>query len=94
MRLISCGVKVFSRQDSGKDGTYRCRWRVVSEGLEVLRPFMGPKRIVQASQETLKMLMMDMNIPFATLKEQAFKDRLMEMETGSCVLEVDRKSVV
>lgn len=89
MRLISCGVKVFTRQDAtSKDPIYRCKWRVVSEGLEVMRPFMGPKRIIQASIDTLKLLMGTLNILIADVHEVAFVQRLNEMESGSCVLEV------
>lgn len=88
MRLISCGVKIFTRQDSGKTDTYKCKWRIVSEGLEILRPYMGKKRIIQGNLETLKILMGELNVPFASLKEEQFLARLGEMEPGSCVLEV------
>lgn len=91
MRLISCGVKLFTRQESGKDGLYRCKWRVMSEGLEVLRPFMGEKRIVRAGMETLKTLMGTMNVTFTDLADKAFVARLEEMEAGSCVLEVEAR---
>ncbi|KAM0791035.1 hypothetical protein ACM66B_004331 [Microbotryomycetes sp. NB124-2] len=89
MRLISCGVKMFTRQDSSKDGTYRCKWRVNAEGLEVLRPFMGPKRITTANIATLRQLMSSMTVNFNDLQEEQFKQRLDEVEPGSCVLEVD-----
>lgn len=91
MRLISCGVKLFTRQDSSKDGTYRCKWRVNSEGLDVLRPFMGTKRIATANVETLRALMQSMTINFADLKEEQFKSRMEEMEPGSCVIVVEAK---
>lgn len=102
MRLISCGVKLFSRQDSGKDGTYRCKWRVISEGLEVLRPFMGPRRIIKANVAVLRVLMTELNVPFVNLEGlhtaeeegeggEAFLERLKAMEPGSCVLEVVAK---
>ncbi|KDE06502.1 hypothetical protein MVLG_03154 [Microbotryum lychnidis-dioicae p1A1 Lamole] len=91
MRLISCGVKIFTRQDSTRDGTYACKWRVNSEGLEVLRPHMGTKRIVTASVETLRRLMSSLTVGFEELDEVAFKERIAEMEPGSCVLQVDAK---
>ncbi|SDA06911.1 BZ3501_MvSof-1269-A2-R1_Chr4-2g06957 [Microbotryum saponariae] len=91
MRLISCGVKIFTRQDSTRDGTYACKWRVNSEGLEVLRPYMGTKRIVTASVGTLRRLMSSLTVGFEELDEVVFKERIAEMEPGSCVLEVDAK---
>lgn len=68
---------------------YTCKWRLMSEGLEVLRPFMGPKRIVKASCETLKFLMADMNVLFSQLVEVEFKEALEKLLPGSCVLEVE-----
>ncbi|SCV69372.1 BQ2448_2392 [Microbotryum intermedium] len=91
MRLISCGVKIFTRQDSTRNGTYTCKWRVNSEGLEVLRPYMGRKRIVVASVGMLKRLMRSLTVAFEELDEVAFKERVAEMDPGSCVLEVDAK---
>lgn len=89
MRLISCGVKIFMRQDSTKDGTYRCKWRVMNEGLEVLRPFMGPKRIVFAKEETLRKLMESLNLKFDELDDPVLQEKLATLDPGSCVLQVD-----
>lgn len=91
MRLISCGVKLFTRQDSSKDGTYRCKWRVNSEGLEVLRPFLGPRRIVKANVKTLRTLMTNVTTPIAELEEAEFKTRIEEMEPGSCMIQVEAR---
>lgn len=91
MRLISCGVKLFTRQDSSKDGTYRCKWRVNSEGLEVLRPFLGKKRLVHANVKTLRTLMSNVTTPIADLEEAEFKARIEEMEPGSCMIQVEAK---
>jgi hypothetical protein len=49
---------------------------------------MGPRRIIQGSIGTLRLLMGTLNILMADLDEVAFLDRLNEMESGSCVLEV------
>lgn len=91
MRLISCGIKLFTRQDSSKDGTYRCKWRVNSEGLEVLRPFMGPKRVATANVKTLRTLMESLTVPLADLEEEDFRKQMEVMEPGSCVLIVEAK---
>lgn len=93
MRLTSCGVKVFSRQDSSKDGQFRCKWRIMSEGLEIMRPFMGERRIIKCGMETLKQLMGTLNVAIADVEDKAFVERIGEMETGSCVLEVKASGV-
>lgn len=90
MRLISCGVKIFMRQDATRDGTYKCKWRVMSEGLEVLRPFMGQKRILHATEATLRRLMESLNIKFDELADDpVLQTKLMGLDPGSCVLQVE-----
>lgn len=89
MRVISCGVKVLSKQDSGRnDETYPCRWRLMTEGIEIVRPFMGERRIVRASMDTLKKLIIGVNILLEEFTEEAFLTRMNELENGSCVLEI------
>ncbi|BGP43083.1 tRNA (cytosine-5-)-methyltransferase ncl1 [Rhodotorula kratochvilovae] len=86
MRLISCGVKLFTRQDSSQ--TYACKWRLNAEGLEVVRPFLGEKRIVAVSPETLRQVMGDVSVKFEDLKEEGLADRLKALEPGSAILRV------
>ncbi|CEQ40944.1 SPOSA6832_02616 [Sporobolomyces salmonicolor] len=90
MRLISCGVKLFTRQDSSKDGTYACKWRINSEGLEVIRPYLGEKRIVKVGQEALRQLMENVSVKFDELKDEGIKERVLAMEPGSAVLRVEK----
>ncbi|GAA5943969.1 tRNA (cytosine-C5-)-methyltransferase [Sporobolomyces koalae] len=88
MRLISCGVKLFTRQDSSKDGTYACKWRINSEGLEVIRPYLGEKRIVNAGSAQLRQLMENVSVKFDDLQDGDLKTRVMSLEPGSAVLRV------
>ncbi|GAA5914561.1 hypothetical protein JCM5296_006273 [Sporobolomyces johnsonii] len=90
MRLISCGVKLFTRQDSSKDGTYACKWRINSEGLEVIRPYLGEKRIVKVGQDALRQLMENVSVKFDELRDEGIKERVMAMEPGSAVLRVEK----
>ncbi|GAA6056917.1 hypothetical protein JCM3770_001322 [Rhodotorula araucariae] len=86
MRLISCGVKLFTRQDSSQ--TYACKWRLNAEGLEVVRPYLGEKRMVSVSAETLRQVMSDVSVKFEDLKEEGLADRLRALEPGSAILRV------
>lgn len=89
MRVISCGVKVFSKQDNGKnDDTYPCKWRIMTEGLEIIRPFMGGRRLVKCNMVTLRTLIAGANIKFEEFVEEQFLQRLKELENGSCILEI------
>lgn len=90
MRLISCGVKLFTRQESSKEAAsiYRCKWRLNSEGLEVVRPYLGEKRILTVSEETLRQCMEEVSIKLEDLKEEGLEARMRAMEPGSAVLRV------
>ncbi|GAA5899683.1 tRNA (cytosine-C5-)-methyltransferase [Sporobolomyces salmoneus] len=88
MRLISCGVKLFTRQDSSKDGTYVCKWRINSEGLEVIRPYLGEKRIVNAGMAQLRQLMENVSIKFEDLLEEEMRKQVKGLEAGSAVLRI------
>lgn len=86
MRLISCGVKLFTRQDS--NNLYACKWRLNAEGLEVVRPYLSDKRVVKVGPETLRQLMGDVSVKFEDLKEEGLADRLRALEPGSAILQV------
>ncbi|GAA5984685.1 hypothetical protein JCM10908_003459 [Rhodotorula pacifica] len=91
MRLISCGVKLFTRQESSKEqaSIYRCKWRLNSEGLEVVKPFLGQKRIVTVNEETLRQCMEQVSVKLEDLKEEGLAARMRAMEPGSAVLRVE-----
>ncbi|GAA6012735.1 hypothetical protein JCM10207_005344 [Rhodosporidiobolus poonsookiae] len=90
MRLISCGVKLFNRQDNTKDGTYRCKWRLNSEGLHVARPWLGDRRIVSANNELLRQVMGSVSVKFEDVVDEAAKKRMAEMEPGSAILRIEK----
>ncbi|GAA5915702.1 hypothetical protein JCM6882_004119 [Rhodosporidiobolus microsporus] len=90
MRLISCGVRLFTRQDNSKDGTYRCKWRINSEGLEVIRPYLADKRVVTAGDETLRQVMGNVSVRFEDLKEEGVKEKMRAMEPGSAILRIEK----
>lgn len=90
MRLISCGVKLFTRQDNSKDGTYRCKWRLNSEGLEVVKPYLSERRIVKAGEDTLKQVMQVVSVRYEDIKDEAVRKRMMEMEPGSAILKIEK----
>ncbi|GAA5824790.1 hypothetical protein JCM11251_005342 [Rhodosporidiobolus azoricus] len=90
MRLISCGVRLFTRQDNSKDGLYRCKWRINSEGLQVILPYLGEKRVVKAGDETLRQVMENVSVKFEDLKEHGVKEKMMAMEPGSAILKIEK----
>ena len=59
IRLMTCGTKVFGKQEGteAKREGAETHFRVLSEGLPVVLPFIGPKAIVQADFAALKIFM-------------------------------------
>lgn len=59
IRLMTCGTKVFGKQEGteAKREGAETHFRVLSEGLPVVLPYIGPKAIVQADFAALKIFM-------------------------------------
>ncbi|KNZ59094.1 uncharacterized protein VP01_1800g8 [Puccinia sorghi] len=99
LRLICCGVKIFCRQDpsastakdmKAADPEKFCKWRIVSDGIDFFRPFMGSKRVIQCHLNVLKQLMRhDQQYPLITeLEDEAFREQVRQLDIGSCVAEI------
>jgi len=99
LRLICCGVKIFCRQDpsastakdvKATDPEKFCKWRIVSDGIDFFRPFMGSKRVIQCHINVLKQLMRhDQQYPLITdLEDEAFREQVRQLDIGSCVAEI------
>jgi multisite-specific tRNA:(cytosine-C5)-methyltransferase len=59
MRLVTCGTKVMGKQEgsaSKKEGA-GMQFRVLSEGLPVMLPYIQPESILSADLATLKVMM-------------------------------------
>lgn len=91
MKFVQAGVKMFMKQDA--QGQDICRWRIQSEGLSILEPWVGEDRIVRLyKRSTLKKLLIEM---FPKLSGEAWKDmgeigeRVRDISMGCCVLRVE-----
>lgn len=59
LRLMTCGTKVFGKQEGAeakRDGA-DSHFRVLSEGLPVILPYIGPDTIISADFAVLKVFM-------------------------------------
>ncbi|WAQ87570.1 hypothetical protein PtA15_8A474 [Puccinia triticina] len=99
LRLICCGVKIFCRQDpsastvkdmKAADPEKFCKWRIVSDGVDFFRPFMGSKRVIQCHINVLKQLMRhDQQYPLITdLEDETFRNQVQQLDIGSCIAEI------
>jgi multisite-specific tRNA:(cytosine-C5)-methyltransferase len=67
-----------------------CKWRIVSDGIDFFRPFMGSKRIIQCHINVLKQLMRhDQQYPLITdLEDETFREKVRQLDIGSCIAEI------
>lgn len=59
IKFVHCGVKMFVKQDAQREEI--CRWRIQTDGLRLLEPWLGPTRsVVLTQKETLRRLLVEM----------------------------------
>lgn len=75
IRLTSCGTKVFAKQEAGR-GT-DAQFRILSEGLPVVLPYVDPKTIMTADIPALKTLI-ESYYPLCATFAQPFKSAIEE----------------
>ncbi|CAD6578685.1 MAG: hypothetical protein CYPHOPRED_000654 [Cyphobasidiales sp. Tagirdzhanova-0007] len=88
MRLVSCGVKIFARQDAGNTGIYRCRWRVLQDGLSIMNAYIGSRRRIKTTLKALRGMLADQYPPIESFEEYQFKEDIKALENGSCICEI------
>ncbi|KAI4115751.1 MAG: hypothetical protein LQ345_003705 [Seirophora villosa] len=91
LKFVHSGVKMFVKQDVQKENT--CRWRIQTDGLPVVEPWVGEQRVVRLwKKSTLKKLLVEM---FPKVDGEGWKDlgeigeRVRDIEYGCCVLRVE-----
>ncbi|KAL4977049.1 S-adenosyl-L-methionine-dependent methyltransferase, partial [Aspergillus desertorum] len=59
LKFVHCGVKMFVKQDAQRLDV--CRWRIQTDGLRLVEPWLGPARAVTLTQkETFRKLLVEM----------------------------------
>jgi multisite-specific tRNA:(cytosine-C5)-methyltransferase len=87
LQFVHTGIKLFAQQKHDGD----CKWRVQSEGLELLYPYVGQHRVVAAtSQETLKYLCQVSFPKFDELEsvDKELKEQVIKVDEGCLFLKV------
>ncbi|CAK9877811.1 unnamed protein product [Sphagnum jensenii] len=90
LKMTSAGLKMFERQQP-KDGTSPCAFRIASEGLPVLLPYMT-KQIVFASKRDFKLLLSNKVVSFSAFSDN-FSVALQNLLHGCCVVALPAKEV-
>ncbi|KAE8333422.1 S-adenosyl-L-methionine-dependent methyltransferase [Aspergillus sergii] len=91
MKIVHCGVKMFVKQDVQRPGV--CPWRIQTDGLRVLEPWLGPGRAVTLKRkETLRRLLVEM---FPKVNDEGWKElgeigeRVRDIPMGCSVLHIE-----
>jgi multisite-specific tRNA:(cytosine-C5)-methyltransferase len=91
MKFVHCGVKMFVKQDVPNPDV--CPWRIQTDGLTILEPWVGPQRRVRLwKRATLRKLLIEM---FPRFNGDEWKklgeiwEQLKEISMGCCVLQIE-----
>ncbi|KAF8605675.1 S-adenosyl-L-methionine-dependent methyltransferase [Ceratobasidium sp. AG-I] len=94
LRLITAGVRVFSRQEGGPktdkgesapDDRGRGHFRFLTEGTPAVLPYVDPARIVLADIEVLRVFMR-LYYPICSEFSSPLKEKLVNLEVGSYLM--------
>lgn len=96
IKFVHCGVKMFVKQDVQSPEV--CPWRIQSDGLQILNPWIGPGRVVTLhKKEILKKLLVEM---FPKVSDGAHKELgeigeyARDVCMGCCILRVEPEAGV
>lgn len=84
LKITSLGLKVFERQSS-KDATASCIFRLSSEGLPLLLPYIG-KQILCVSLADFRHLLQYRTIKFPDFVDADFREKAYSLMSGCCVI--------
>jgi len=83
IRLVTCGTKVFTKQEGGKK--VGAHFRVLGEGLPVILPYTDPKSVLDADIPALKIFLTDY-YPLCTIFGGDFKTEIEKRAPGNHVV--------
>ncbi|KAJ5725423.1 Multisite-specific tRNA:(cytosine-C(5))-methyltransferase [Penicillium malachiteum] len=91
IKFVHCGVKMFVKQDAQRENV--CRWRIQTDGLKIIEPWLGPSRSVfLTNKQTLRKLLVEM---FPKLNDNGWKnlgeigEQVRDIPMGCSILHVE-----
>ncbi|KAI3975356.1 hypothetical protein MKX01_022118 [Papaver californicum] len=86
LKIISIGLKAFERQTVKEDSASECMYRISSEGLPLLLPYIS-KQILRASLADFKHLLQYRSIKFADFVDPQFREKASsQIKLGCCIV--------
>jgi multisite-specific tRNA:(cytosine-C5)-methyltransferase len=92
LRLLNAGTRLFVKQPDPKSEA-ECLWRIHSDGLSLIDPFLGDRRVIDASVDDIWELLKDgAQFPLIRNLKPNLRDRISKISTGGFVIRVDPSS--
>ncbi|GAB4848748.1 hypothetical protein Ancab_003475 [Ancistrocladus abbreviatus] len=85
LKIASVGLKMFERQTSREGNSSPCLFRISSEGLPLLLPYIT-KQILHASPVDFKHLLLYKSVKFADFVDAQVGEKASELMMGCCVV--------
>ncbi|XP_054822027.1 uncharacterized protein LOC129320546 isoform X2 [Prosopis cineraria] len=85
LKIASIGLKMFERQSSREGNSAPCSFRISSEGLPVVLPYIT-KQILHASPVDFKRLLQNKAVRFADFVDAKFSEKAANLMLGCCVV--------
>ncbi|KAH3901815.1 tRNA (cytosine-C5-)-methyltransferase SCDLUD_001597 [Saccharomycodes ludwigii] len=86
MKFIYAGVKLFVAQRSDIE----CPWRVQSESIPIMKHHMNSARVVECTEDALKVLLTHAFPTFDDFKDESLVSKLKELKTGCIFVSIKR----
>ncbi|XP_043722063.1 multisite-specific tRNA:(cytosine-C(5))-methyltransferase-like isoform X2 [Telopea speciosissima] len=91
LKIASVGLKTFERQTSREGTSTECAFRISSEGLPLLLPYIT-KQILCASLVDFKHLLQYKTIKFADFVDAEFGEKASKLKLGCCIFVLRKES--
>jgi multisite-specific tRNA:(cytosine-C5)-methyltransferase len=88
IRLLNAGIRLFVRQPDPKSGA-ECLWRVHSDGLSLIDPFMGDRVVTANVDEIWELLRTGSQFPLLRDLKPGLQEQVTRLTSGGFVIRVD-----
>ncbi|KAK3419010.1 hypothetical protein EUGRSUZ_H04746 [Eucalyptus grandis] len=92
LKITSIGLKMFERQTSREGTSAPCLFRISSEGLPLILPYVT-KQILEASVADFKHLLQYKSIKFTDLVDAEFSEKAAKLMPGCCVIVLRKDNI-
>ncbi|XP_061344392.1 uncharacterized protein LOC133290324 [Gastrolobium bilobum] len=92
LKITSIGLKMFERQTAREGSSAPCAFRISSEGLPLILPYIT-KQILHASPVDFKHLLQNKDVKFGDFVDAEFGEKAANLMPGCCVVALGEESL-